>query len=177
MAAWVLGESGRVGSSPTGGTSKINSPCSGLLVRAGWLAVGQATTADLPRQPVHPLGIGRAPGREAEIELREVAVQVLAADVMMRPVKRALELREEVLGLVGRYVAAHVLALGVVDRRVRQELADDALVVMRRVGVEVRRRRVDVLGQDTAQILAVDVRDRLGANLARRFISKVIASP
>ena len=61
-----------------------------LPILASWLAVGQATTADLVYQ------------------LAEV----------LRPVDASLELREVVLGLVRGHVVARVLDCGVVDRRV-----------------------------------------------------------
>jgi hypothetical protein len=47
------------------------------------------------------------------------------ADVMVRAINRALELRKEVLGLVRAHVAADVLACLVIDELVTGELARD----------------------------------------------------
>jgi hypothetical protein len=56
------------------------------------------------------LGVRLLAGVEAEVELGEVARQVLWRDVMVRPVNRPLQLREVGLGVVYGHVAAHVLA-------------------------------------------------------------------
>jgi hypothetical protein len=105
----------RAGSNPARGNTSL----AVILARrhyGGWLAVGQATTADLPPEPPHALRIGQPASREAEIELRDVPGQVLPADLMVRPVDAPLELGKVRLCDVRGRTVADVLALRVIDR-------------------------------------------------------------
>src|ERR1035437_5322814 len=76
----------------------------------------------------HALGVGHLAGGVPEVELAQVAAQVLLADRVVRPVQRPLQLAEEALGLVGRHHAPDVFPLGVVDRLVRWHLGTDGRV-------------------------------------------------
>ena len=95
---------------------------------------------DLAHQPRHTVGVAQLPSGMPEIELRKVAAKVLTRDVMVRPVDGALELREEVLGAVGRDAIPRVLAYGVVDRFVAGQFGRDALIRALTYMTHLRRR-------------------------------------
>src|SRR2546422_175304 len=59
-------------------------------LRRSRLLIGQPPPGGLLDDLRHALAVGALAGREAEIELGQVAGQVLLADVMVRPVQRAL---------------------------------------------------------------------------------------
>jgi hypothetical protein len=62
--------------------------------------VGQAT-GHSPCEVSHALGIAHVASGVAVVELSQVTGQVLNRNVVVRSVKRPLQLREEVLNLVG----------------------------------------------------------------------------
>src|SRR5690348_6540156 len=104
--------------------------------------------------PLHPFCVGEIAGGVTEIELCEVARKVLAADVMVRPIERPLQLREVVLGLVRGHVATHVLTRCVVDAMVRCETVSEMFIAPLVVRVQHRVRHRHVLFDDGAQVLA-----------------------
>src|ERR1035441_8855125 len=75
----------------------------------------------------HALGVGHLAGGVPEVELGQVAAQMLLADRVVRPVQRPLQLGQ-LLGLVGRHHAPDVFPLGMVDRLVRCHLGTDGRV-------------------------------------------------
>jgi hypothetical protein len=59
-----------------GNPAKYAQPAGASLI-PGKRAVSEATARDLAHEPVHALRVGHFPRAESEIELGEVAVQVL----------------------------------------------------------------------------------------------------
>jgi len=98
--------------------------------------VAQPLAANPLHELAHPGLVADLAGRVPVVELVQVAVQVLDRDVVVGAVETPGELGEEVLGLVGRDLAADVLALGVVDRLVLGEEQVQQRVALPRVGVE-----------------------------------------
>lgn len=98
----------------------------------------------------------------AEVELRQIPVQVLLADVVERPDDAALQDAEVAFDGVAVDVAANVLIRAMVNHAVRSELLADMVVTARRVRHEIGS-AVSVLVQDRAQRLSADVGDMVGA--------------
>jgi hypothetical protein len=59
---------------------------------AGQWLVAEASSLNVAEEATKPLGVGLAAVRVHEVELRQVPVQVLGGDVVVRPVEGALEL-------------------------------------------------------------------------------------
>jgi hypothetical protein len=60
----------------------------------GGFPVHQPPAADPANEQIDPLRVAQLAGRVAEAELGQVAVQVLAADVVEGPLRRPLQLAE-----------------------------------------------------------------------------------
>lgn len=126
---------------------------------------GQSPTSRLTKQLLHARAVCHVTRRVAVVEFRKVAVQVGATDVMMRTVKRPLQLRKVVLCFVGpTRLFSDVLASSVVDRVVSSHQLSDFLVGRPLVGVKLRSRHVSVLGDGSAQFSDARVLKNLGTN-------------
>lgn len=114
----------------------------------------------------HALHVRQLACRVPEVELSQVAAQVFFADVVVRTVDRSLQLREEVLGHVGRHIPSHVLALGVIHRLVREPFRGERLVRTGLIGHQVTGGNVGVLRDRLAEGLACDICDHRRSGLA-----------
>lgn len=109
----------------------------------------------------HPLRVRVLAVRVTESKLGQIAPKVRDADVMMRPVDRPLELREEVLGLVRGHVAADVLPGAVVDREVLALAWRKTLVMRTLVRVKHDALNIDRAAHRGGKVLAGHVRNDL----------------
>src|SRR5205823_13863714 len=90
--------------------------------------VGEATALcafDGQRRALHVINTALLTVAVAEIELREIAMQMRFADVLIGAVNAALQNRKEPLDGVGVDVAANVLIGTVLDRTVRSKIPAD----------------------------------------------------
>lgn len=113
------------------------------------------------------LCVGGLAGRVAEVELGQVAIKRFMADVMVRAVDTALQLREVVLGVVGRHVASDVLPDAVIHDRVAGEIVAKRVVVRPLVGVKLGSGKIDLLAHRGSQIRTRQVWHHARANFAR----------
>ena len=121
------------------------------------LLIRQPLTGDAAHHGFHPHPVGEAqldPMVVAEIELGEVAVEVLLAAVLVDAAHAALEDREHALDGVGVDDAPDVLAGRVLHRLVGGKLGADLGVEPALIGVQGGL-AVDVLGDDLGDMLAV----------------------
>ena len=72
-----------------------------MFLGRGWLAVQQPLANRTANRPLRPLAVVNVSCVPAERELIHVAVQVLLADAVKRPVQSALQEREETLDGLG----------------------------------------------------------------------------
>lgn len=136
------------------------------------LTIRQSPTANLAHEEIEPQGIGEFPCCVAEVELREIPIQVLRRNVVVRSVKRPFQLRKVILGFVRGYFATHVLTSNVIDRLVIDELPRKRLVDLGAVSVKGRTTLIDVLCNDFIKDLGGDPLDNGATNLARFGIDK-----
>ena len=99
----------------------------------------------------------------AEIELRQIAMQVRLADVLIDAINAALQDREKALDRVGVNIAAHILVVAVRDGAVRSKIPADAGKRRRFIGHEMTFAR-GTLADHFAQVFGLDIRHvkRLG---------------
>jgi len=114
--------------------------------------------------------VAQLPGVPAVLELGGVAVQVLLADVVVRPIKRPLELGEERLGQVGADPVTYVLTRRVVHGAVRRERPAERRVGVGGVSVQVRLLGDAGLLKDRPEGVAVDVRYHPSPDVARLLV-------
>jgi len=122
----------------------------------------------LPSEQTHPGIVAHLASAVPEVELGQVSRQVLDRDVVVRSVDRPLELAEIVLGLVRARSGdpVHVLVLGVIDGRVRDELLPELAVPGTFVGPQFAASHVDLLGDDLPQIRTRHLGNHSRANFA-----------
>jgi len=129
--------------------------------------IRQALAGDALERNVRALRIGHAKlGARvvSEIELGNVPLQVLFANMVIRPDQAALQDVEEGFGGIDVGYSASVFALAMSDRRMLTELAADSYVGAGFIGHEVRFRG-NLSAQDGRKISGVDVRNLETASL------------
>src|SRR6266852_1803989 len=99
-----------------------------VFLGVDWRSVHQPSPLRSPDRPLRSLPVADLAPIVAEVELVEVAPEVLAADVVEGPIDSALEQREVALHGLRVRLAAHVLIRGVVHALVAGELAAHAPV-------------------------------------------------
>jgi hypothetical protein len=133
--------------------------------------IGQSLANDASKRDFRALHIIDAElgaGVHAEVELREIPIQMLLIHVLIYANKTALEDRKEPFQGIGMYIAARPLALGMIDRFVLRRRRHDESESVRAVSDQAAI-FVQMLVHSTADVPVIQVH---GADIAAAFYQR-----
>jgi hypothetical protein len=127
-------------------------------------SIGEPLSDDTPERAIGPLYVinyERNPLVVAEVELAQIPLQMLLADVMIDAIDAAFQDREISLDRVGVGVATDILFCRVIHSLMAGEALADRCIEAALVSAQIRLRR-NLLFEDRLEIGGIDVRDMKG---------------